>query len=177
MGPAPLVPRASGAVPAWLLRQYRHNPAPLLLLGGGAAARAEVARTFWQNGPLRGGPLVELACGRDEERLRRALEDWLTGGHGDPRVTSLRAAERGTLYLDGIEALGDGTQRLLLAFLQRFLSPAGGDAAEWWAGRLVAGASERLLRAVDHGWFSARLFDALDKIRVDLGGDERQGAA
>ncbi len=169
--------RTLAVIPDWLLRRYRHTSAPLMVLGGTCQERVRIADTFHLQSPLRRGLLVVVDGAREEGALRGALADWLTGGLGEAVPLAWRAAERGTLFLDRIDVLSASVQRLLLAFVQQLPANAGTEAAEGWAGRLITGAPEGLLRAVDTGRFSAPLFDALDKLRVELASRRAEGAA
>ncbi len=161
--------------PAQLLRLHRHGLINVLVLGGTPTLRAEVAYTFHQESPLRAGAFVPVDCVRHQPRLRRALECWVSGEVLRGSEHPLWAAERGTLYLDPIEALTPQTQRLLLTFACRFL----GNAVEAtdWVGRLVVGNPEDLSPAVAEGRFLGALYDTLDKLRVELDLIHRGGAA
>jgi DNA-binding NtrC family response regulator len=163
--------------PDWLLRQYRHTSLPLLVVGDSPAARAAAAESFWRTGPLRSGPLVRVDGARDEAALIAALEDWLTLGQDGRALPSLRAAERGTLFVDAVESLSPRAQRLLLAFVDRFLSPVIDVAGAGWGGRLIVGASGDPLAAVERGRLSYALLDALDKLRFETLAHDQRGAA
>jgi DNA-binding NtrC family response regulator len=139
--------------------------------------RARVARAFHREGPLRAGPLVRIDGAHDQPMLERALVHWLTGGRGDGVPASVRVAERGTLFIDALHALGDTSQRMLLAFVQRCGGSTSVRGDEDWGGRLIVGAPAGLIDAVEAGRFSARLFDTLDRLRVDLRPSAARGAA
>lgn len=171
---------ALGAAPgsaAQLLRLHRHSLLNLLVSGGSAHDRALVGLEFHQASSLRVGPFLPIDCRRDDARVRASLQSWLTRANHSAPDNPLRAAARGTLFLDSIEALAYSTQRLLLLFADGFAhaGPAhdGGD----WAGRLMVGSAEDLLVAVADGRFLAALHDHLDKIHVDLGPTRHAGAA
>jgi DNA-binding NtrC family response regulator len=141
-----------------------------LVVGGTAERREQVARAFHQESPLRLGAFVHVDCTRDEDRLRVALQEWT--GAATPTtgfdVNAYRAAEQGTLYLDPVAQLSPDTQQLLLALARRLHGgPVGGDDAPC-AGRLVTGNPTGLAEAVSAGRFMAALYDALDKVRVEL---------
>ena len=98
-----------------------------------------------------------------EASLRAALLEWLdVAGCSAPE--GLRASERGTLFLDRIEALSAGTQRLLLALATTSPRDLGGA----WRGRLMAGSERDLARQAREGVFQTALFDYLDKVRIEL---------
>jgi len=118
---------------------------------------------------MRSGPFVAIDCATGEDRLCGALQAWMTGVD-DSSDPSILAAERGTLFLDSIDALSTRAQRLLLAF-------ANGIESYGWSGRLVCGASESLPDAAMSGGFLMPLFDDLDKVRIDLMDALHGGAA
>ena len=168
--------RPSGAA-AQLLRLHRHSLINLLVCGGTAEERRGVGLEFHRASPLRIGPFVSIDCRYDGPRVHASLESWLACASRSPQDNPLRAAARGTLFLDSIEALSSSTQRLLLLFANGSALPARDESGVDWAGRLIVGSVEDLLVAVANGRFLAALQDHLDKIRVDLGPSRQEGAA
>jgi len=150
--------------PASLLRSNRHSLANLLVTGGQAEHRRAVALSFHESGPLRQGPFVHVDCGRDEPRLRAALEGCLAPAATDGSPNLVLAAWGGTLYLDRVTALGPATQKLVRCALHRGLA----DGADAWPLRISAGDDFDPENAVRSGRFLPELYDALDKIRVEL---------
>lgn len=153
------------AAPA-LPHLYRHSMSHLLLLGGSAREREQLALAFHRESALRTGPFIRVDCSSQEAQLRVALEWWLARSRRRDGPNPLWPAERGTLFLDEIDALSANVQRLLLALICR---GDGGADRENWAGRLAAGSSEDLANAVEEGRFLPALHDGLDKICVALG--------
>ena len=152
------------------------NLSHVLVVGGNAAERLEVARTYHDESALRLGAFVALNCARREAQLRDSLRHWLgfAGAAGAPHP--LWSAERGTLYLDGVGRLSSETLLLLLEFASREpQSPPGHGRGG--VGRLAVGTDEDLWDLVARGRFPARLADALDKIRVELDPRRRRGTA
>lgn len=140
----------------------------VLIIGGTAGQREQVARTFHRESPLFGGPIVRVDCNAEQEPLRQALQAWKVAGGGS-HTNPFRAAEAGTLYLDDVEAVPPDMQPLLLALANRLQGELGGT-TEWpGAGRLITGNPRGLSTAVAEGRFNRALSDALDKVRVDLG--------
>jgi DNA-binding NtrC family response regulator len=142
----------------------------VLVMGGTAERREQVARSFHQESPLHVGAFVRVDCTRDEDRLRVALQEWTAAATptAGSEMNPYCAAEQGTLYLDPVEQLSPDTQELLLALAHRLHGgPVGGDDAPC-AGRLVTGNPTGLAEAVSAGRFMAALYDALDKVRVEL---------
>jgi len=148
-----------------LLELHRQSTVHVLLAGGSSGGRAALAQAFHETSPVSTGPLLMLDCRHDEGMLaesasRRLSVAAATDRAGDP----LRGTERGTLFLDHIEALSPEVQRLLLEVLRER-----GTAPGTWVGRLIAGwgggqgdgaSGERLFR---------QLLDCLDKVRWELG--------
>lgn len=139
-----------------------------MILGGDPAERHAVAVSVHAESLMRSGPFVTIDCAIGEDRLCGALQAWMTGVD-DSSDPSILAAERGTLFLDSIEALSTRAQRLLLAFVN-------GAHAYGWSGRLICGASDALPDHAARGEFLAPLFDDLDKARIELT-DALQGGA
>ena len=165
------------AAPA-LPHLYRHSLSHLLLLGGSAREREQLALAFHRESALRTGPFIRVDCSSQEAQLRMALEWWLARSRRRDGPNPLWSAERGTLFLDEIDALSAEVQRLLLALICRGGAGASGAERENWAGRLAAGSSEDLADAVEEERFLSGLHDGLDKICVALGAVQQQvGAA
>ncbi|HKQ57302.1 MAG TPA: sigma 54-interacting transcriptional regulator [Candidatus Eisenbacteria bacterium] len=157
-----------GALPsARLIGLHRHSLTNVLIVGGNEALREQVARAFHRESPLGGGAFAIVNCAREEDRLRTALLDWTEGG--EQGVNPLQVAEQGTLYLDMVEHLDLDTQRLLLALARQIQGEPAIGAQGARAGRLVVGNPRGLADLAADGRFMPALYDALDKVRVELG--------
>ena len=145
----------------------------LLVAGGDAEQRRQVAHAFHQESPLRCGPFLSVDCERDEQRVSLGLRAWLSADGPDPGANPLGGAQHGTLFLDSVGSLSAPTQRLLLALVNHL----GGTAHQEnpLTLRIAAGDREDLAAAVGAGIFSSALYDGLDKIRIDVA--VAQGAA
>jgi len=161
------VPFAAGAY-ADLIRLHRNSLIHLLLVGGRARERTWLALAFHRESPLRRGPFVRLRGRRDEDRLRCALECALSAVRCWRSDSPLLESEGGTLFVDHVERLSLGTQRVLLSFLDG-LSPPQDPAGVAWFGRIAVGSAEPLEAVAAAGRFLPALYDILDKIRVELG--------
>jgi len=140
----------------------------VLVIGGFPEDREHVASAFHRESAQSRGPFVRVRCDREEAVLQRALESWLSAADDDPGANPLRRAEHGTLFLDSIEALSPWTQRALLPLVcERPLDPHDVPPPPF-VGRLIVGASEDLSDAVSAARFLPALYDAVDKIRIDL---------
>ena len=159
--------------PAELLRKHCHSLTTLLVFGGQAVDRRAVAFSFHRASRHKEGPFVALDCRREESRLRSALEAVLNNTAPDPGPDPVRASWCGTLFLDNVASLSNGTQRLLLWFARRTL---GGSVAPEGAlpVRLATGSPEPL-GAASPTTFIPELFDEIDKISIGL--DVAVGAA
>ncbi len=154
-----------GPRPSALIRKHRAGLHHVLVSGGTADRRADIARAFHTQSALAAGAFVRIDAAIESARLEAALLDWLAPPApvkaGDP----LRLSARGTLFIEHLEHLSPPGQRRLLAFV----GAAERGAAGAWAGRLIAGSAMALEEEVAGGRFLSSLFDTLDKVRVHLG--------
>jgi DNA-binding NtrC family response regulator len=155
---------------------HRHSLSHVLVIGGSQAEREAIAAAFHRESALRTGPFVVVRCSRQASTLCRALEWWLSRSPRRSGSNPLWTAERGTLLLDCVDALSRDAQRLLLEFVAWIRVP-GDSAGAPWAGRLVTGFEHDPDTLVEDGRFLDELYDALDKIRVDLSATRQGGAA
>lgn len=91
-----------------LLREVAPRDVPLCLAGEPGSGRSVAARVVHRLSPRQSGPMVLLRC---QEISPSALEQELFG-EGERRGR-LERADRGTLFLDGIDALQTGLLRRL----------------------------------------------------------------
>ena len=153
-------------------------PAVTLVIGKSAGERESVARAMHrdQRGP--DGPFLRIQCGTDEGLLKKALQSWLAGSSGNYSPQFLTRLESGSLFLDGVEALGVETQSLLLDFMNRSSGVAGdvegasGGPSQPWNGQLIAGSEFELRRAVRDQGFLSGLAERLEKVRIVLDPDD-----
>jgi DNA-binding NtrC family response regulator len=148
-----------------------------LVIGKSEGERESVARAMHreQRGP--DGPFLRIDCRSDEGMVRQALQSWLAGSRSySPQF--LNRLEGGSLFLDGVEALGVETQSLLLDFMNRVSGAAGviegapSGSSQPWKGQLIAGSESPLRRAVrDRGYLSG-LAERLEKVRIVLDPDD-----
>jgi DNA-binding NtrC family response regulator len=99
------------------VKQIAPHEAPVLVLGEPGTGREAFARYLHALSPRANGPFVTAVAGsiRDEN-----AEEILFGVERDGHVAPglLEQAEGGALFLNGLEDLGPGPQRLLLAALE-----------------------------------------------------------
>lgn len=168
-GPSPEhePPRERSDPPPQLVRLHRHTLTNVVVIGGTTERRIQVARAFHRESPLRGSEFAVIDARVDDERLMSALLAWT----GDVRATEanpLGSARHGTLFIDHVERLSPETQRLLLGLAERILGEPSAPVDAQGPGRIVAGNPGSLAAAVAEGRFSDSLYDALDKVRVEL---------
>ena len=146
-----------------LLPLHRQGLTHVLVLGGSAGDRLQLARAFHREGGHHARGFVRLQCGRDAALLSAALHDFLSAP-GAPASNPICESAGGTLFLDSIADLPPAGQRLLLQLALRTPeTPAGA-----WRGRLVIGNDTDLSADVAAGRFLATLYDCLDKLRIEL---------
>jgi DNA-binding NtrC family response regulator len=155
--------KCRGPRPSALLELHRNSLVQVLVLGGTSEDRVRVARAFHERSPLRTGAFVFVDGSQDESAIRGALLQWLDFSD-TPARNPLRASERGTLFVDRVDALSTGTQRLLLALGMA----SARDGLGAWRGRLMAGSDGNLGCMAREGDFQPALFDLLDKVRIEL---------
>jgi DNA-binding NtrC family response regulator len=157
---------ASAAPPAPLIRLHRHSLTNVMVIGGTAARRNEVARSFHRESPLRGAAFVAVDAASEGEKLHQALDAW--AGASAATEHPLVGAEHGTLFIDHVDRLSTDDQALLLTLGRRLLGEPGAKSEVACPGRVVVGNPRPLARAVEEGRFLETLYDALDKVRVEL---------
>ncbi len=159
--------QARGASTAWPpARSFsapRHNLTSVLILGGSAHDRGQLARSLHRDSPHRAGSFVRLEADREEAQLSLALQEFLSAA-GATEENPIRQAAGGTLFIDSIAGLSLHSQRLLLELVSRTEGTAAG-LCRW---RLVTGNRGDLSPEVEAGRFLAALYDCLDKLRIEL---------
>jgi len=143
--------------------------AAALVIGKSAGERESVARAVHRSYRGADGPFLRVQCAQEESLLKQALEGWLAGSAGESSPRLLTRLESGSLFLDGIEALGPETQQLLSAFFARIDEEAEGTP---WKGQLIAGTEGLLRQAVMAGRFDVELANRLERVRIVLDPDQ-----
>ncbi len=152
-----------------------------LVIGRSPGERESVARAVHRFHRGEDGPFLRVLCDKDEALLTNALGCWLAGSEGESSPPLLSRLEGGSLFLDGVEALGSESQNLLLAFLEasggtrgRGDSPAGPSRP--WKGLLIVGSERSLRHAVRDQGFSQELATGLENVRIVLDPEDATGA-
>lgn len=160
-------PREGSDPPPQLVRLHRHSLTNVVVIGGTAERRVQVARAFHRESPLRGAEFAVVDARVDDERLMSALLAWSAGVRAT-EPNPLGSVGHGTLFIDHVERLSQESQRLLLGLAERILGEPSVPADAPGPGRIVAGNPHPLAATVAEGRFSDALYDALDKVRVEL---------
>jgi len=146
-------------------RQFAGFDVPVLLTGEPGTGKAQIARAM-HFGSLRADkPFYELdLAGLPEELSAIELMGAKRGALGGAvaRVGLVQKADRGTLYLGGIDTAGPGLQLALARVLtEGTFAPLGGTETLTSNLRLICGAGRDLRAAVAEGTFRADLYFAL----------------
>lgn len=147
------------------IRAYADGDEPLLLTGENGAGHEAVARSIHRSSRRSDRPFIFVAC----PHVSTADETVIGIGAGNTDQAAagkLHLADRGTLYLEGIESLPRAAQLNLLNALQ--------DAADRRAAgqlpvpdvRIISYASCDLAGAVKKGEFDSRLYKLLSASRL-----------
>lgn len=146
--------------------------AAALVIGRSAGERESVARAVHRAHRGADGPFLRVQGAQEEPLLKQALESWLAGPSQGESPRLLNRLEHGSLFLDEIDALGTGTQMLLLEFLRRnddgADDPGKSPTSPSWKGQLITGSEHSLLGAVKEGRFNANLALRLERVRIVL---------
>ena len=168
IGNAPIFLKAIEPLPA-----MAKSDATALINGETGTGKELVARAIHYLSPRAGFPFVPVNCGSLPDSL---LEDTLFG-HERGAFTDAHAqrrgliadAEKGTLFLDEVEALSPKAQVVLLRFLQEKSFRAVGSSREQQANvRVVAATNAPLDEMVNEGSFRNDLYYRLCVFAIDL---------
>jgi DNA-binding NtrC family response regulator len=158
---------------AWAtIARVARSDAPVLIEGETGSGKEVAARAIHYGGPRREAPFVPLNCGALPDTLFESeLFGHERGAFTDARERRtglVREAERGTLFLDEVDALAPRAQVALLRFLQdsRF-RPLGGRECSADV-RLVAASNRTLESLVTAGTFRQDLLYRLKVLHVVL---------
>jgi sigma-54 dependent transcriptional regulator, acetoin dehydrogenase operon transcriptional activator AcoR len=169
-GLATLAPSMAAAVAA--LPRIARSMLPVVVVGESGTGKELIARAIHALS-LRTGPFQAVNCAAIPTTI---LESELFGarkgafsGAGEDRPGLVRAAERGTLFLDEAADLAAPAQAALLRFLQESeVLPVGATRPVRVDVRVVAAAQSDLRSLVAAGSFRADLFARLDAFTVRL---------
>ncbi len=145
----------------------------VVIYGETGTGKEMVARAIYHNSPRKSGPLVTVDCGTLAETL---LESELfgyekgafTGARGTKRGR-FEQANKGTIFLDEVENASPSVQKKLLRLIQeKTFHRIGGEAPIKVDVRIIAAASQDLLKLVKEGRFRRDLFYRLNVVPIHL---------
>ncbi len=152
-------------------RQYASFDVPVLLSGEAGTGKANLARAIHYTSLRSDKPFYELNCAGLTADLQ-ALEMFgakrgAPNGQGGNRFGLFQKADRGTLFLNGVDTLDPGMQLALLRVLtEGVYQPVGVLETVATNLRLIAGTHRDLKAMVAEGTFRADLFFALSAATV-----------
>ena len=142
---------------------------PLTIRGEAGSGKLFVARRIHEESPLNSGPFIVIDCSKlDEEEGTRNLlgsDQPSASGRGLAGIGAIHLADRGTLVLRRIDALGKKIQ-LALEVALAALESDGSDAFPRI--RLMATATQDLVALSENGSFEASLARRLQSGTLDL---------
>ncbi len=149
-----------------------HTSGPVLITGEPGNGAEVIARAIHSSGPHRQGPFVRFDCasipaeGIDQEIFGRAQgQESATGGC---HLGVLRAAEGGTLYLAGVDAIPVPIQSKLLESIdQGSVQPLGGEGSLRVQVRIIAAGAPGVVAGAEHGLREVLKF-RLDTISIEV---------
>ena len=155
-----------------LARRVAQRNVPVLIEGESGTGKELLARAIHADSPRRNQSFVIVNCGTiPAEQQERELFGFVPSGSGGPaeHPGHLRAAHRGTLLLDEIEALSPAVQVKLLGVLQSGeLTPAGSRRPLPLDVRIIAATSRHLMSDCEAASFRYDLFYRLAVAIIQL---------
>ncbi|TCO70560.1 two-component system response regulator HupR/HoxA [Rhodovulum euryhalinum] len=146
-------------------RRFATFDVPVLLVGEPGSAKAQIARAMHYGSLRSDKPFYELnLAGMPEDLATLELMGAKRGvaAGGVARIGLMQKADRGTLYLAGIETAPPGLQLALLRVLtDGTFTPLGGHETVRTNLRLICGAGRDLRQMVADGAFRSDLYFAL----------------
>jgi DNA-binding NtrC family response regulator len=154
-------------------RKLAAADSPVLLLGETGTGKRDLARWLHDNGPLAGGPFVDLNCAGLSRHL---LESELFGhergafrGADDTKIGLLEVADRGTVFLDEISDVDPEVQPKLLKVLEDgHFRRLGSDLDRPVNVRLIVATRHDLGRMARENKFCSDLYFRLNTIPLHL---------
>ena len=152
--------------------QIRHvaaSRATVLIEGEPGTGKGVLARVIHQRGPRRAEPFVWASCAALAPELAEAELFGEEGGGGNRVRGRIELADRGTLYLEQIDALAPPLQvRLLRFLLDRGVERGAGREALRVDARLIVSTSRDLAEEVRAGRFREDLYLKLSAVRIEI---------
>ena len=153
------------------IRRVAGSEAPVLLVGEPGTGRERIARHLHDTSLRRSGPFLAIDC---KAFSAQALEAELFGQAKDPSAGPARAgilenARGGSVFIEGLSALGESTQvKLLRAFREQQVRRLGARRYRRIDARVVVASEPLLERAVVAKAFRADLWHLLSVHRIEV---------
>lgn len=149
-----------------LARQYASFDVPALITGEPGTGKADLARAMHYGSLRSDRPFFELNCaGLTDAVLAAELFGIKRGaqpGVQSSRVGMLEKADRGTIFLNGVDTLSPAMQMALIRIVREgAFQPVGGHETLRTQARLITGSHRDLSEAVAEGTFRSDLYYAL----------------
>ena len=149
-----------------LARQYASFDVPVLITGEAGTGKTDLARAMHYSSLRSDRPFYEINCaGLPDDVLCAELFGIRRGavsGAQTTKVGLLQKADRGTIFLNGVNALSQAMQMALLRFVREgAFQPIGSHETMTSGARLISGSHRDLRDAVAEGHFRGDLFYAL----------------
>jgi DNA-binding NtrC family response regulator len=156
-----------------LARTVAPADAPVLVTGPSGAGKERVAEIIHRASPRRGFPFVRVNVGAIPLELAEAelfgAEPGAYTGLRTQRIGHFEAADRGTLFLDELDAMPLALQVKMLRVLQSGeVQRLGASRPRQTDVRIVAASNADLERAVAEGRFRQDLLYRLDVVRIHV---------
>ncbi len=156
-----------------LARQYASFDVPVLITGEPGTGKTDMARAMHYGSLRADRPFFELNCaGLSDEVLAAELFGMKRGavpGMAQTKVGLFQKADRGTLFLNGIDTLSDAMQIALLRIAQEgAFQPVGGHETLTTGVRLLTGSHCDLREKADDGVFRQDLYHALAVVELQV---------
>lgn len=149
-----------------LARQYSSFDVPVLITGEAGTGKTDLARAMHYSSLRSDRPFFEINCaGLSDEVLSAELFGIRRGavaGMQATRIGLLQKADRGSIFLNGVNTLSPAMQMALYRFVREgAFQPIGSHETMTSGARLIAGTHRDLRDAVAEGRFRGDLFYAL----------------
>ncbi len=156
-----------------LARQYASFDVPVLITGEAGTGKTDLARAMHYGSLRSDRPFFHLTCaGLTDSVLSAELFGIKRGalpGVQTSRAGLLEKADRGTIFLNGIDTLSPAMQMALMRIVREgAFQPVGGHETLTTGARLITGAHRDLSEAVAEGSFRGDLYYALSVTELHM---------
>ena len=156
-----------------LVQRLASCDATVLIEGETGTGKEMVARSIHYNSDRKGDPFIPVNCGAlPDELMENELFGHVKGAFTDAKLSSkgvVAQAEKGTLFLDEVEALSAKGQVALLRFLEEHeYKPVGSEKTLFANTRIVAATNKSLPKLIESGQFREDLYYRLNVVSIAL---------